>query len=802
MIIIKRSIRRRLSLLAGGSLSVLWLLAGASVGSVGLLPSVAHAANECGDPNANGSGFDFFFCSGTFSSITYPSTNGDMLILTESGLVATTGGFHVNSPAGNYVGVYSDSADPIFTNTAGAGFEIMNSGGTNDVGLVPTFTGGQSLSITGTTSGVRMHTSGSGVTWFWSSNNPNDDSERQNGSITATAGAGIEIGTSGTGFIDIQNVSAVKGTTAAVWITDGATLRLANGKNGFLDGRLIFENTDQVNFTNRGGWRSAGASFLGDGDTAVVTYYTGKIQTNVDAAATSIDFGDGTNTFRNDGVIAVGVGQEGAATLTITHLPVWNNGGSIYFGSNFDGTFSDGAANDRIVVATPTTFTGSGEDSTTHALGSELFMDVAFTGAGQGDCSAAVTADCFDLRGSTVAGTTSIVVNSLGGPGSLKPIVLVDVNGGTSAAGNFTLSNESVGWVPTTQGQPGIIRAGFFDYEFAYDPSTQHYELVSHPAGSMLATPMIAGLADSVWDAMTGHWLTRQADLRDSLALHDGLSSSPGFWLKGVGNNLERHAIDFSSIQGAELSFDNSYLQKTRGLIGGLDLINRSTEDYTWIVGVTGGHVKSDVNFKVTNDTAKLTGNAYGVYASFLSGGLFVDGVVSANRLDMTYHVHSLVPAKVRAKTLGAQAEAGYRFQINDGIAYLEPLATLSYVSRDIGDMPLGDYLSASFGKGKTFKGALGMRLGGKAELPAFNIGLAITGRVWDEFKGDHSAVLTGSGQTVALEDTKPGALGDVGATLNLISKDGRLSGFADYGFKFREGYSDSTASVGVRYNF
>ncbi|MGE5567259.1 MAG: autotransporter outer membrane beta-barrel domain-containing protein [Parcubacteria group bacterium] len=529
-----------------------------------------------------------------------------------------------------------------------------------------------------------------------------------------------------------------------------------------MNGGIQLHNTGAVTAANYGVWRTSGTNFLGDGATSVTNGSGGVIAID---GTTTLDFGLGANSFTNQGTIV--------------------------FGSGADSLSTNGSPTDRLQFSGPG-YVASGSMA-------KLMMDVNFTGAGQASCAAAVTADCFDLRGLSTSGTTSIVVNSLGGMGSLKPIVLVDVNGGTSAAGDFTLSMDSTGY--TDVGTSGGIDTGLFVYRLAYDAATQRHELVPY-AGAGAHTFALTGAAlRSVWDTTTGSWFNRQADLQDTIAAR-GSGSGPGVWLKAAGGHVQRTYKPGSDVGGDIKVFDDSYSQSTKGLVGGIDFLNVQSGDQAWVAGVTAGKVKADVDFTVGSSKVKADGESYGAYASFLSGGFFVDGIVNANKLDLKFDGAGFSGVKAKADTLGWQAETGYRLSDSAGAIFIEPLLTLAYVTTDVKDLPISGNLTVSFDKAKSFRGAVGARLGGKLELQNFIAGMAITGRVWDEFKGDNGIRLESGDQAMALTDASDGALGDVGATFNLISKDGRWSGFADYSFKFMDDYSDSQASVGLRFNW
>ena len=117
-----RYARRRLSLLASSSLVAATLMAGLG-GVAALAPTQALAANECGNPSANGGANDSFTCAGNFATgVTYPSTDGAFNLNLEDG-VTITGGLSVTGTAGNNLSVHVtnnvvDSGDPTITNAA------------------------------------------------------------------------------------------------------------------------------------------------------------------------------------------------------------------------------------------------------------------------------------------------------------------------------------------------------------------------------------------------------------------------------------------------------------------------------------------------------------------------------------------------------------------------------------------------------------------------------------------------------------------------------------------------------------
>ena len=83
---------RRIALLASSSLGLAAIASAASL-SVALTPTKAHAANECGDPLANGPAADEFICpTGPYpGGIDYSTTSGDLTLILQDRVDAGLG---------------------------------------------------------------------------------------------------------------------------------------------------------------------------------------------------------------------------------------------------------------------------------------------------------------------------------------------------------------------------------------------------------------------------------------------------------------------------------------------------------------------------------------------------------------------------------------------------------------------------------------------------------------------------------------------------------------------------------------
>ena len=806
----KKRATRRLPLLAGSSLvaasAAVFAFAGAS-----LAPSLAVAANECGDPTTNGASADTFICTGDFGAITYPATSGN-LTLRLQGPVTVTGGIAVTPTGTNSVTINrladatEGSGDPSISNTAGAAINVDRAtGGTITLTLTDADAGDEPQAITGTTAGIRTRNADTGATNITFGitlglGSPISD----NGTVTASNGIGIDTGTTGTGAININLAQMiVSGTTAAVSAFGGGDVSLANG--GFnpqenrsrLEGRVLFTNTGNTTFTNRGDWAFEGTSTLRN--TSVLTgsatlTSAGLITTTGETAA--INFGQGTGTFNNDGFLAPG-SAPGSSTLTLAGVDTWNNRGQVIFGLGAD-LSSDGEGNDRIVLTNGTAATFNGIEE----IGplSLLVMDVDFT-ASQASCAAAVTADCLDLRGHNTAGTSAIQVN-MAAPGlSAERIVLVDVAGSGTDAITFRISEESAGFRDLGE---GLVDGGLFLYELVHDASAkQHVLLPAAVDEEAVEINLLSRAALPAWDATTGSWFDRQADLRNTLRGRAGGGMSPGGWLRVAGAFANHNEVSSLQVGGDRVDVITSSTQDTVAVVGGIDLVGSMDAGAAWVGGVTFGQVSSELGLKESANSMELDGFSLGAYLSYVGEHLFLDAIMSTTQLDAEYDGQSLgIALSGEAETLGYRLEGGWRMAWSEGV-FFEPIASFSYVKTDLNEMPIASGVSAEFDSLTNLRGSLGARLSGDIPMGGVTLHLAGLGRVWEEFDGEtHSSVNSGFGDFKFADLEADGTTGEVGLSLGLFGMDGRLSAQLAGGVKFREQYQSVDVSLSARYQW
>ena len=575
---------------------------------------------------------------------------------------------------------------------------------------------------------------------------------------------------------------------------------------GRLDGRMDFSGLGvgsnvTVNNTSASSIHTTGTTTFSAGNDTFNNTASGLLATS---GATTFDFGADTgvaprDVFNNAGTVVVGE-TAGPSTFTLAGLETFNNSGLIVLGSTNGGATSDGETNDRIVM------TGTGGGTAFVGTGaSTLALDANLGVATQTNCSAAVVADCLSLPGGTVSGLTKLRINDTNtGPGGLNTtgIVLVDAPGGSIAAGSLVIDPTSARY--TTRAGIGAIDTGLFFYRLVPIGTTQE-ALVSAPDSEAFEFVELGQAVTDVWYTTTGTWFDREADLRDGVEVLNPSGGHAGVWLKSVGDWSQRRLTQSTTSLGTTFTFDTSYDQNTAAIIGGLDLLNGSSGSRAWVLGVDGGYVDSNVNFRASPTRVDMTGGVYGVYASAIDGPWYLDANFQGDSLRLNDSIPTLDSApgtafhtQGNAQSLGVQTESGWRFGMG-GIS-LEPFSSLSYVSTRFSGMPLPGG-SVRLANDESFRGSLGVRVSSTIQMGGYEIKPTIYGRAWDEWMGRDNSELINPGSPVFASDRFRGVFGEAGGQLALFSKGG-LSAFVDASYKWKNDYTDYRATVGARYQF
>lgn len=624
------------------------------------------------------------------------------------------------------------------------------------------------------------------------------------------ASAVVDVTTAAAQTTTINNAGLIRSTNATVaGATGDLAIRgeggdVAVNNSGRIDGRMDFTglapgSSVLVNNTGAASWHTTGLTTFSAGDDTLSNTGAGLLATR---GATTFDFGADTgvaprDVLNNSGRIVVGE-TNGASTFTLTGLERFNNAGLIVLGS-LDGATSDGETNDRLVMSgtgVGTSFVGSG--------GSVLALDASLGATAQANCAAATVADCVSLPGGSVTGLTLVRVNNTNaGPGGMNSgIVLVDATGGSIAAGSLKLDPTSAGYA--TRGGNGAIDTGLFFYTLVPQGAAQ-MALVSAPDSEAFEFVGLVQAGSQVWHTTNGVWFDRQADLRDGLE-GKGQSGS-GIWMKIVGAEAERHVTQTYVGPAGTFAFDTGYEQSTVAVIGGADLVRGGGDTSAWVFGADVGYVDSDVSFANSQTMASMEGGLFGLYGSYVSGGLFLDATVSALKLDVSYTTPSLnngalinEPATSELSSLGVQVEGGWRLALGQS-AFIEPVAGLSYVRTTIDDLAVRGGV-VSFDDATSMRANIGARIGAVAEMETMKLQFTAIGRVWNEFDGDGQTTMVNSGPSLIVADQFEGMFTEVGGGINVFSKDERVSAFLNASYRWNDDWTDTAVTLGARYRW
>ena len=706
--------------------------------------------------------------TGTNVTVTYgidaESTGGGAITITN-----TTGAININSSA---VGAQQQSA-----------VRAVSTGGNGAVSV--TTAGG----VTGRVRGIEARSSGTGALTITSTGAV---------SVNTTAGVGVAAidARTGTGLLSI-NINAgfgtVNGGSGAAILTNAGGAQVINvvaGRTltaqGVSTGVLNLTAVGATTINNAGsiGSSAPNVAILATGPSLVLES-TGTLNgrmnfTGVTGASTINNggawnvsgvslFGPGAVTVNSTGTLTT------STTLTsFTGLEALNNSGTIRFGGAR-------TASTEVLSAPGTIFTAS--------EGSLLQMEVTFGAGGQTSCAAAVVADCFDLAGGATNGVTGIALTTLAegvtDVFSADPIVLVNVGGGASHAGDFVLDPSSTNYVDDASFGGLIATPGLFAYALRYDAGTEQHLLVSVPRSDAFELVPVIHQTLSVWHMTTDAVVGRQADLR-----HEAVD---GAWIRAAGENSERDLIQTYSAANNTFAFDGGYSLDSASVIGGFDLTR--AEDF--VLGVHAGYVASKLDFETSSTEDTLKGATVGIYGGWRSGGLTLDAALNANFLTLDRQSTTLEDMSTNVISMGGRAEAGWILPLG-GVFYVQPLATAAFVRTDVKDVTPSGY-EIAFEDVDSMRAALGLRAGGQSG----NLGLWVLGRAWTEFADEGSVLIHRTGAATdsdfTFADDLSGQFEEFGVGLSLSNDGDTLRGYVAAGAKLQDGIDNYNFSLGLR---
>jgi outer membrane autotransporter protein len=238
--------------------------------------------------------------------------------------------------------------------------------------------------------------------------------------------------------------------------------------------------------------------------------------------------------------------------------------------------------------------------------------------------------------------------------------------------------------------------------------------------------------------------------------------------------------------------------------MGGFDL-GEQEGNSTWIAGVFGGYVVSDLDFDNSTTSVDYRAGLVGGYASYLEGGFFADAKLIAQFGEANYRSVSGIfagDARTDFTSIGGALEAGYRIAVGDGL-FIEPGSSLTYVNSDLDDLPIfGEVID--FSQGESLRGRLGVRIGGSFATDSVKIEPFVGVGVVREFKNENIASVVSNGFELEAEDDIGQTFHEVTVGINAIDLgDTGLSAFVKGNAQFgKNDFENYTGNAGIRWQF
>jgi autotransporter family porin len=598
------------------------------------------------------------------------------------------------------------------------------------------------------------------------------------GWVSASGNAARAVVGSGSGTILVVNSGTIFGGTAGVYVSSPNLTTIVNS------GYLSSESLLAIHSYGPGSAQifNSGLIFgyvLLDADDTFINQQGGTFE-----ARLTSDFGPGTDLFRNEQGGTVHAVAVGAAQPSFVNLERFENQGLI---SLVDGEEGDIFQISNTVGGTDLDFIGSGN--------STLAVDAFLGGPGS-------TSDIFIIEGNVSGKTTVTVNNTNAGPGvfNSQGIPVVFVTGATPTGNEFSLAKP--------------IDTGFFDYDLFFTPTgSGFWDLKSFPGGGAHVLPQLLTAAQDIFHTTNETWFDRTADLRVLLnggaaygaggGKLDGapVAFTPGMWLKGSGTWLEQEDSAKTSAFERTYRYNLNRDLDVANFEGGIDFGKKGvwSEGDALVFGVLGGVVLSTLDYDQLIRQFDIEGGEVGGYATYLSGGLFVDTLVKVDFLEFDTQGALGLPGTLDATAWGFRTDAGYRFGGFRRGPFIEPLATLAVVWSEIDDFTLGGN-SVKFDDEANVRGRLGLRVGTSREVwNGIVMEPFVIGSLWGTLSGDNKATVTSLGTRFQFTDEPDDVWGVASAGVNFFSPGASTSLFAKLDVTFGEDTEGVSAKGGMR---
>ena len=341
--------------------------------------------------------------------------------------------------------------------------------------------------------------------------------------------------------------------------------------------------------------------------------------------------------------------------------------------------------------------------------------------------------------------------------------------------------------------------AGFIRLALKYDAAAGGYVLVGKAGTSVYRAVKFGSAAQDIWDKSAQGWSGHLSALRDARSGGDAATGRVWGQVFAASDSRDdqRQVMDGA---GVSQSYDLDYKQDYTGFQTGADLVSKSTAGGDLIAGVTGGYLKSKLDFARSEQKASFESVNLGGYASLTRSVLYANGLVQYAHHAVDVSDNSLGYADgFKGTTYGARFEGGAR--LSAGHLVVEPNASLTYLRSSLKDLrALGQTLDFDTAEG--LKGRIGARVSGQSRLKngqhlTFSAGASLV----HDFDGDAGVTLVSGGGRQHLDDDRAKTWGQGTAGVSYTAKRGYTvygQGQVDRG----DGYRSVAAQVWVKLPF
>jgi hypothetical protein len=613
------------------------------------------------------------------------------------------------------------------------------------VGAYANFQGSTSITV----NGAVVSTNGVGIY-----SDTNNETGGGSVSITVAHGASVSgpVGAIYTGAyqrITIVNHGAISGTVSARDYFNGhGTVVLNNYADGVISGSLMLKGGQSTTFANYGVWNAANSQI---GMAAVSGLVT------------------------NGGVVNVAPGATAAATVSVTNVGTWINGGPISMRNGHTGdVFNLGSA----------AFVASGA--------STLNVDVSLTGATKSD----------ELVVGAVSGTTVINVKDLAAalPGAFDPVGATVVQGTSGQASNFTLAG-------------GMIKKGFADYVLQFNPTNVTWSLVGLLNFAGFGGAKYGALAQGFANRSNEPWYARTQEIRDVRA--------PGVrdvgwavWAQVYGGDQSLNSIQTFVFAPVTYTENLSTTSQWSGIQFGADHLSdwkggKLLFGFTagmldqWTQFASGPNSVAWANGRMVDpagprNTLRLNGLNVGAYGGWSGGGWFANALVKADFANAEIGLNSVpLHASTQVTVWSLRGEFGYRY--GGQRFFLEPVVRFGGGDASI-DAWSGAGATGTYPEATDFEVAPGARIGGQVATGPI-VWTPHVGAYWYDQPLLRNRFAFSAGDTLNLQDQaqKSFARIEFGATAKAArGLEGFLTGSVDTG----SGVDGWTVDAGIRWRW